>query len=400
MAQTFEVLKSFDSSEGCPWAGLVQGADGNLYGTTSDCDGGEVGENVLGTIFKIDTSGSTFTILHSFAGGSEGQNPEAPLIQASDGYLYGATLRGGGGGCPEGCGTIFKIDTTGSTFTTLYSFATGSDGRNPVAGLIQGTDGNLYGTAAFGARGAEFPHTGTVFKIDTSGSTFTILHSFSGGSEGQNPEAPLIQASDGYLYGATLRGGGGGCPEGCGTIFKIDTSGSTFTTLHSFDYHTDGAYPYGGLMQGSDGNLYGTTFYGAGDDIGTIFKIDTEGTTFETLYHFTFIDGSNPRGCLIQDADGSLYGTTVVGGPNFDHGTIFKIDPDGSILTTLHNFAGADGAWPYGGVIKASDGYLYGTTLVGGANGAGVIFRLGLSLRRPSVPPRPRNAPRVVDFRP
>ncbi|MGH9316813.1 MAG: choice-of-anchor tandem repeat GloVer-containing protein, partial [Thermoanaerobaculia bacterium] len=329
VAQTYDVLKAFTFTGLRPYAGLIQGTDGNLYGTTY-----QGGTNGYGTIFRIDTNGKTLTTLHSFAG-SDGANPYAGLIQATDGNLYGATLEGG----QSGYGTIFKIDTNGTTLTTLHSFAY-SDGAYPAGCLIQGTDGNLYGaTLEGGASGY-----GTVFKIDTNGTTFTTLHSFAG-SDGATPYAGLIQGTDGNLYGTTYRGGA----NNDGTIFKIHTDGTSFTTLHSF-VGSDGVNLYAGLIQGTDGNLYGTTAFGGANNYGTIFKIDTNGSTLTTLHSFAGSDGANPEPGLVQGTDGNLYGTTLSGGATVYYGTIFKIDTSGSTLTTLHSFGSID-AVPYAGLV-------------------------------------------------
>ena len=385
-AQTYDVLKEFYPHSD-PQAGLIQGTDGNLYGTTAG--GGGNGCLLCGTIFEIDTSGTAFTTLHGFVG-SDGRSPYASVIQATDGNLYGTTVSGGAGGCTGGfviigCGTIFKIDTNGSMFTTLYSFG-GGDGENPRR-LIQGTDGNLYGVTLWG--GAS--DLGTIFRIGIDGSAFTTLHDFVGG-DGANPMAGLIQGTDGSLYGTTATGGAANCTPlflapGCGTIFKIDTNGSTFSTLHSFVI-SDGAQPLD-LIVGSDGSLYGTTTAGGAggctDPIqnpgcGTIFKVDASGSTFTTLHSFMSSDGAFPYARVVQGADGSLYGTTFGGGaggcPLYGGcGTVFRTDTDGATLTTLHSFNSADGEAPAAALVQAVDGNFYGTAQ-GGPTGGGVVFRL------------------------
>ncbi len=351
----FTMLHSFVGSDGAnPYAGLLQGADGNLYGTATY--GGAIGG---GTFFKTDTTGATFTVLHSFDG-SHGAAPTASLIQGPDGKLYGTTFYGG----VDAYGTIFQTDTTGATFTTLHIFEVYGDGGNPYASLVQGTDGFLYGTDVTGSAGG----VGAIFKTDTTGATFITLKSFTY-VDGENPSAGLIQGTDGYLYGTAPLGGA----HQSGTIFKTDTAGATFTVLHDFAY-SDGSYPYAGLLQGTDGSLYGTTYEGGANGYGTIFKIDTTGATFTSLHSFTDTDGAFPYGRLVQGSDGNLYGTASGGGAS-QMGTIFKIDTGGTALTTVHDLTADDGVTPYAGLIQGTDGYLYGTTDQGGAGGYGTIFK-------------------------
>jgi uncharacterized repeat protein (TIGR03803 family) len=363
---TLTTLYSFCTLNNCldgsnPQARLIQATDGNLYGTTY-----YGGANNAGTVFKITPSG-TLTTLHSFAG-TDGKYPLAALVQATDGNFYGTTDGGGA----AGGGTIFKITPSGA-LTTLYSFCSQSgcaDGGGPQASLVQASDGNFYGTTYGGGTNND----GTVFKITPSG-TLTTLHSFSG-ADGANPYAGLIQATDGNFYGTTFAGGYSYCAlQGCGTIFKITTSG-TLTTLYWFS-GADGYSPYAGLVQGSDGNFYGTTYNGGAycppHGCGTVFKISASGM-LTTLYSFSGGDGSNPYAGLIQATDGNFYGTTYAGAPG--SGTVFKITPSGT-LTTLHSVgAGSDGIYPYAGLVQGSDGNLYGTTIYGGAAGDGTVFKI------------------------
>ncbi len=343
-----------------PAAPLVQASDGSLYGTTAN--GGIYGN---GTVFRIAPNG-TITPLYSFVGGSDGGNPYAGLIQAGDGSLYGTTEIGG----TDGYGEIFRISTNGS-FTPLYSFTGGNDGANPVAALIQTQDGSLYGTTENGGTNG----VGAIFRISTNG-TFTSVHSFSN-SSGANPAAALIQAGDGSLYGAT----GGGGTNYAGTIFQITTNG-VFTSVYSFTGGNDGGYPTASLLQASDGSLYGTTENGGTNGAGTIFQITTNGV-FTSLYSFTGRDdGANPAASLIQTADGYLYGTTSAGGIN-GWGAVFRATTDGR-LTTLCSFTGtqtpqqpgSEGATPQASLIRASDGNFYGTANQGGAAGNGTVFVL------------------------
>ncbi len=347
---TLTTLFSFSGSDGQnPQGTLIQGTDGNLYGTTS-----QGGANGWGTVFRMTLAGA-LTTLHSFEG-SDGQNPYAGLVQGTDGDFYGTTSSGGA----SDVGTVFKITTVGA-LTTLYSFA-GSDGAYPQARLVQGTDGNLYGTTSQGGAGGN----GTVFKITTAGA-FANLHSFAGG-EGQNPYAGLVQATDGNLYGTTSSGG----TNSNGTVFRITTAG-VLTTLHSFAFLADGAFPYAGLLHGTDGNLYGTTSQGGAGGNGTVFKITTAGA-LTTLYSFAWSVGASPTADLAQGSDGDFYGTTSQGGAT-GNGTVFKITPAGA-LTTLHSFAGSDGESPYAGLVQGTDGNFYGTTIYGGTSSIGTVFKI------------------------
>ncbi len=316
-----------------PRAGLVQARDGNFYGTTSQ--GG--GVNSFGTVFKITPQGE-LTTLHSF-GSNEGNTPIAPLVQGTDGDFYGTTSEGGA----WGDGTVFKITPEGE-LTTFHSFYISTDGGYPFAGLIQATDGNLYGTTFY----SENYGRGTVFKITPQGS-LTILHSFDV-SEGAGPRAPLIQATDGSFYSTTVAGGA----NNSGTVFKM-TAGGALTTIHSFcalQYCTDGDAPVAALVQGSDGNFYGTTPTGA-LDVGNIFKI-TPGGALTVLHTFLWQDGSAPAAGLIQTADGNFYGTTEYGGPNSD-GNVFRFD-SGLFAPLLLAKSG-------NGIVSSSDRDIYCGTL-------------------------------------
>ncbi len=309
----------------------------------------------------------TFTTLHSFDG-TDGKVPEAGLVQATNGNLYGTTGSGGA----NGDGTIFKITPSG-TLTTIYSFCPPpnrcTDGAYPFAGLIQATDSNFYGTTSEGGANSH----GTVFKISPIG-TLATLHSFcseSGCTDGQYPDAGLIQAIDGNLYGTTYSGGA----NGYGTVFKINPIG-TLATLHSFCSEsgcTDGRYPDAGLIQAIDGNLYGTTYSGGANGYGTVFKISPSGT-LATLHSFDSTDGYQPSGVLVQATNGNFYGTTAYGGTS-NFGTVFKITSNGT-LTTLHSFDSADGAGPSGVLVQAADGSFYGTTAYGGSSNFGTVFKI------------------------
>jgi len=376
-AQSLTTLYSFCSQGGCtdgtyPNGGLVQATDGNLYGTTATG-----GANGVGTVFKITPSG-TLTTLHSF-NGTDGWGPFAGLVQATNGNFYGTTVKGGANHVCDsaGDGTVFKITPSG-TLTTLHSFNC-TDGAYPYAGLVQASNGDFYGTTEAGGASIIL---GTVFKITPSG-TLTTLHSFDG-TDGATPMGTLIQGTDGNFYGTTLTN----------TVFKITPSG-TLTTLHWFaGPPTDGADPYAGVVQASDGNFYGTTTGGGASSsacpsgCGTVFKMTPSGT-LTTLHSFDSTDGVSPEAALLQATDGDLYGTTFEGGTNANCavggcvGTIFKITPRGT-LTTLYNFCPQtgclDGGFPVAALIQDTNGSLYGTTTLGGADGDGTVFSLAVGL--------------------
>jgi uncharacterized repeat protein (TIGR03803 family) len=413
-AQIFTTLHSFDGTDGeNPVAALVQGTDGNFYGTTKSG-----GANIYyGTIFKINpTPPYTLTPLYSFcsAGGAsctDGYYPVAGLVQDTNGDFYGTTYEGGANCAPYGCGTTFKIGPSGgSTFTPLYSFCTQggcADGAEPIGGLIQANNGELYGTTQNGGT----YNSGAVFKIGASGgSTFKLVYSFcsqmvSGNcTDGEYPRAGLVQATNGDLYGATYYGGA----NGLGTIFKITPSGA-LTTVYNFD-GAHGAYPSAGLVQATNGEFYGTTSGGGTSNqceggCGTVFKIKTTSTppyTLTRLYSFCHQpgcpDGASPASGLIQATNGYFYGTTYAGGAN-NSGTIFKIGASGGgTFQTLYTFCAAgngnctDGANPAAALVQGTSGDFYGTTEYGGdsdtCSSCGTVFRLSVGLG-PFVETRP-----------
>lgn len=513
---SFQRLKSFgiaNLSGAAPYAQLVEGIDGHLYGTTY-----QGGSNNVGTVFRIAKDGSSYLVLHSFAG-SDGASTFAPLLAGSDGALYGTTPWGG----ILGLGVVFKLNRDGTGFQVLHHFAgvEGSDGSTPYEGLIEGNDGVLYGSTAYGGHtSADNPSgVGTVFKLnrdgsgyavifsanggdvmrgrpvegsdgflyspgyDTNGnglvcridkqgggflvlgrfagvgiglafegndgwiygtstggsngygavvrmqkdgSDFALLHSFErsqddprnqrisliegsdgaiygttylggtnrcgtvfrlsrdgGGYEqlvsfdqanrdGYQPHGGLIEGSDGLLYGATPRGG----RHGEGTAFRLSKSGSGYNTIRSFSRNGgEGYFPESGLIAGRDGSFYGTTLNGGANRYGTIFKFDTDGTNYTELHSFTNLGGNFGAITVMEGGDGGLYGITGNGGSN-RYGAVFTLQRDGSRYRLLREFAGLDGRWPVSGLIEGSDGLLYGTTRAGGWADAGTLFRI------------------------
>jgi uncharacterized repeat protein (TIGR03803 family) len=356
---------NFDYSNGArPYlASLVQGVDGNIYGTTSV--GGANGP--YGTVFKITPKGA-LTTLHSFAG-YDGAFPSAGLVQATNGYFYGTTEVGGAGNYS---GTLFRM-APGGAVRTLYSFCAETnctDGGQPDGALIQGSDGDLYSTTQTGGANGY----GTVFKVTLDGK-LTTLYSFCAQNncrDGAFPNAGLVQATDGNFYGTTFS-----------TIFRI-TPQRKLTTLHNFT-GADGENIISPLIQASDGNFYGTASAGGqnGANCGTVFKITRQGV-LTTLYSFSFNgEGIIPEGPLVQATDGNFYGTTYLGGA-YGNGTVFKITTAG-MLTTLYSFCAEsncpDGDEPFGGLIQDTNGKLYGTTWYGGTDDEGTLFSLGVGLR-------------------
>lgn len=345
--------------------GLMQSTNGLFYGTTQNG-----GTNFAGTVFQMCTNGSVGS-RYSFTGGNDGANPFDTLAQGTDGNFYGTSFQGG----PYDNGTIFKITPDGA-LTTLFAFNI-TNGDLPHAGLTLGVDTNFYGTSYQGGAYGR----GTVFRTTTNGAQ-TILYSFSGGSDGSQPAAGLVQGSDGNFYGTTYKGG----DYRYGTVFKVSTNG-ILTTLNSLDY-TNGAFPYAELAQDAEGNFYGTTFDGGAYDSGTIFKITSAGL-LTNLYSFAGgSDGGNPYAGLAQGSDGNFYGTTTYGG-TYGDGTVFLASPNGT-LTTLMEFDGYNGANPQAPLTQGTDGSFYGTTQNGGASGRGVIFRFGIT-SAPQVTSQPVN---------
>ena len=305
--------------------GLSLGSDGNFYGA---CNAG--GANGYGILYKLDPSGA-YTLLHTFsASGGDGGNPQSPPTQANDGNLYGTTSTGGA----NGVGAIYKLTQAG-VLTILYSFKNTTDGTNPNAALVQGTDGNLYGsTADHGANGY-----GVIFKVSTKGK-LKVLHSFAG-ADGSVPVAALTQGSDGNFYACTFQGG----TNNDGVVFKMSASGK-YTLLHNFDTPSDGSYCFAAMLQATDGNFYGTTNnYGSLQD--TIYKVTPKGV-FSTVYQFDGTSSSVGFGAanaLVQSTDGLLYGATsfsATGVPR--NGTIYTLNIGAHTFARLTAQSGIVGA--------------------------------------------------------
>jgi uncharacterized repeat protein (TIGR03803 family) len=378
-AQTFTTLAEFDGTDGFNplYGSLIEGTDGNLYGTTS-FGGASFGVDHsigAGTVFSITSKGKLST-LYSFCsqpGCGDGSVPYAGLAQGVNGSFYGTTFEGGA----NNEGTVFELTSEGQ-LTTLHAFCSQpncADGLGPVASLVQATNGNFYGTTSQSVSGA----VGTIFEITPAGG-FSTLYS----TAGPGPDGGLLQASDGNFYGVTNGG-----THAKGAVFEV-TSGGRFSYLFSFD-NADGEDP-NALIQAVDGNFYGTTASGGTDGAGTVFELTPAGQ-LTTLYSFcsqpNCVDGATPKAALVQGTDGNFYGTTafggVAGGLFAGYGTVFQITPAGN-LTTLYSFCSrpncADGSYPEAGLVQGTDGNFYGTTF-GGVNcpdRCGTVFRLSAGL--------------------
>ena len=368
----FELLYSFagQTDGAIPLGGLLMGQDGMLYGTASA--GGLYGD---GTLFRIDPNlpASSFQVVHPFnrSDANNGAMPFAGLIQGSDGTVYGTTWIGG----PGQNGIVFSMAPDGTAFKVLYGFAqTGQpddDGPHPCSGLVLGSNGLLYGTTTPGGGMASTEYH-TVFKLNPAGTGFGTVYTFNGNSDGTFAAGGLHQGADSALYGTTYAGG----PNGYGTVFRLTTDGS-FSVVHAF------GPPWGadhGVVQASDGNLYGTA--GSPDTLGTIFAVSPAGANFHLIHSFVITEGASPAGGMILGIDGALYGTTLEGGNTgaADFGAVFKMNLDGTGSSVLHSFDYATGASPIAALVQGSDGTLYGTTAEGGPGGppfnGGTVFEL------------------------
>ncbi len=374
-AQTFTLIHIFHGADGAEPGPLSQDSSGTLYGTTSF--GGASG---LGTVYKIEKKvPNKETVLHSFTGSADGQNPIGGVLLSSDGNLYG-TADGGGA---NGFGTAFRTTPAGS-FNVVYNFPGGTQAAYPGI-LIAGANA-LYGVAG---GGAPF-YGGMVYRLDSSGET--DLYKFAGGADGNSPGS-IVRDSAGNFYG-TARGGDLYCaaPQGCGVIFKIDAKGA-YSVLHIF-VGPDGQYPSGVALDPA-GNLFGTTVSGGAHNAGTVFELTPSGQ-FTTLYSFTGgADGAQPQSGVIRDPGGNLYGTAYLGGTvtsqcyNSGCGVVFMLSPTSAgpwKETVLHSFTGPDGETPLAPLLlDPSQPALYGTTNRGGdfnctalngGNSCGVVFKI------------------------
>lgn len=366
-AQTFSVIHNFTggSDGGNPLAGLTIDSAGNLYGTTNIG-----GASNAGTVFKVNVDGEK-TVLYSFDGKPDGANPESSLIMDSAGNLYGTTFAGGA----SGLGTVFEVSTSG-TETVLHSFTGKPDGEQPEAGLAMDAAGNLYGTTSLGGTHGN----GTAFELAKNGGTWTesVLFDFSQNATGKIVVAGVTLDAAGNLYGATSAGG----TYGQGAVFELKPSKSGWveSILHNFVDATDGAVPYGGLIFDNSGNLYGAAAGGGTGGGGTVYKLTptASGWTFTVLYNLAGWGASGTYRDLLLDASGNIYATTHCDGVK-GWGTVYELtESDGAwTYNSLYAFTGgSDGQFSFSNLVFDQQGNLYGTTKQGGADKYGVIFKV------------------------
>lgn len=361
-AKNFRVLHAFtDTPDGAtPWPELLL-SGGKFYGTTL-----EGGTSNDGTVYEMDAKGRV-TVLYSFQGGNDGRRPLADVIADSAGNLYGVTENGGA----HDEGTIYRL-APGGTETILYTFTGGSDGGDSDAGLVMDKSGNLFGTTPVGGQ----YQAGVVFEL-SSGGTYSVLHTFTDGSDGGYPQDSLLIDRRGNLYGTAITGGA----HGLGAVYRI-SAGGKFRVLYSFAGGSDGIYPQARVIEDAAGNLYGTTDFGGstncnGSGCGTIFKVAPDGTE-TVLYAFTGeSDGSAAYTGVVADKSGNLYAATKAGGSADGYGSLGELSTGGK-FAVLHVFQGAsDGEYPDRGLIDARTGNYYGVTYTGGPDGWGTVYEIG-----------------------
>jgi uncharacterized repeat protein (TIGR03803 family) len=362
-AQTYTVLHNFLNTDGCCSVNpsvMAQGEDGYIYGATTS--GGVYG---YGTIFKITLSGG-LTVLHSF-NFTDGDGPQGGITMGLDGNFYGTTYQGGGANGGVSAGTIFKITPAG-VFTHLYSFTNNTDGAYPRTPPVMAPDGNLYGCTGNGTNYV-------LYRITTAG-VFTVMATLANQSY-----TPLLVGMDGNLYGTTLYGG----TYNEGTVFKFSISAKTITTLHSFQTEWS---PSGPLTQGTDGAIYGTAGAGGTGSSGAIYRLTTSGT-YKAIYNFTTAgtnDGRSPQNGVVQGSDGFLYGVASAGGA-LGLGTLFKVSTAGTGFALLHSFQTTTGDTPSTALLLHTSGTMYGQTEHGGTHTAyGTMYSFTTTMK-PFVKP-------------
>jgi uncharacterized repeat protein (TIGR03803 family) len=349
-----------------PRANLTEGTGGTLYGTTPG--GGEI----AAIVFRLDADGTGLTVLHDFGNDpASGGLPMCGRLEACGGMLYGTLAMPADTGTR---GAVFRLNQDGTGFGLLRPF----QDSVPCGRLAFGDQRKLFGTTyPRGRRGG-----GTVFSLSQDGIDYRILHDFQEiRAEGAWPWSGVILGTDGALYGTTHSGGG----MGCGTVYRLHPDGSGFEVLHCFgSFDGDGEGPFAGLLEAERGVLFGTTYGGGRYELGTVFRMRSDGSDYRVLHSFmaAHAEGGLPTADLVVAADGTLYGTTQAGGHK-NEGTIFKLNRDGRAFRVVHSFGSTkgDGRVSYAGLLASTSGSLYGSTEQGGAGDMGTIFRLQLPKR-------------------
>ena len=378
LASTTRMIYSFSGGAGGEYldSELVMDSAGNLYGTTV-----QGGTTSSGTVFQVTPSG-VHTVLYNFSGGADGAEPYKGVTIDSQGNLYGTTVAGGSGSCESGCGVVYKLTNSGGTWSqsVIYAFTGGNDGAEPGSPVALDKHGNIYGTTPIGGANG----LGVVYQLkpDAAGGwTFHVIHTFTGGEDGIGGSAAhLLITRSGKIYGACTTGGA----FGNGTVFEMsfDDGQWRFQTLYAFKGGPDGAWPYSGLVFDSDHNLYGTTYYGGVNGLGTVYKLSrTNGIWKESVLH-SFAGGTqgdSPLSTLARDASGNLFGTASDGGAPCSCGVIYKMAQDTSgnwTYTVRYRFPGTPSLGiSYNGMVRDVSGVFYGTTVHGGNTDDGAIYK-------------------------
>ena len=375
VSQTYKVIYNFtgQGSDGAtPDGGPILDRNSNLFGTTYL--GGAYGS---GSVYRLSPHGSSwvYTSLYSLKGGSDGAGPAFGSLAIGPGHRFFGTTEGGGN-----FGTVFDVWRPANNSlpwkeSVVHSFGTGTDGAQPIGGVVFDSAGNFYGTTSLGGDTGN----GAVFEVKRSGNKWieSVIYSFKGGTDAFNPVAGVTLGAHGVIYGTTSFGG----KDGDGTVYRLQRSGSHWkeTILYSFKGGNDGQHPVGGVILDSAGNLYGSTFQGGANGGGTVYRLSHSSKGWKLTTGYSFNPGfGGPYNKLTLDASGNIYGTTNGDGAN-NAGSVFKLRPKNGAweFTDLYDFTdGTDGGLPYGALVLDAQGNIFGTAVVGGTDNQGVVFEI------------------------